>query len=146
MKTYEDYDFEIENTPSNVKRVRDIVKELGFIKIGSDIGRGIKTTYYVHSRDRDNYTDVVPSYFVIQWAVKYGEKFAFSPAREKAGIGCDLKSGRFEKALKELWYTIDMHHEDDMLPILALILMFWSVCLFMTVFTTVKAITEYFLG
>jgi hypothetical protein len=102
MKTYEDYDFEIENTPSNVKRVRDIVKELGFIKIGSDIGRGIKTTYYVHSRDRDNYTDVVPSYFVIQWAVKYGEKFAFSPAREKAGIGCDLKSGRFEKALKEL--------------------------------------------
>lgn len=39
-----------------------------------------------------------------------------------------------------------MHHEDDMLPILALILMFWSVCLFMTVFTTVKAITEYFLG
>lgn len=99
---YEDYDIEIENTPSNVKQVRDIVKELGFIKIGSDNGRGIKTTYYVHSRDRDNYSDVVPSYFVIQWAVKYGDKFAFSPAREKAGTGCDLRSGRLEKILKEL--------------------------------------------
>jgi hypothetical protein len=95
-------DIEIENTPSNVKRVRDIVKELGFIKIGSDSGRGIKTTYYVHSRDKDNESDVVPSYFVIQWAVQYGDRFAFSPRRESSRIGCDLKSGRFEKIIKEL--------------------------------------------
>ena len=97
-----DSDIEIENTPSNVKRVRDIVKDLGFIKAGSCNGRGIKTTYYIHSRDKDNESSTVPSYFVIQWAVKYGDKFAFSPAREKAGIGCDLRSGRFEKIIKEL--------------------------------------------
>ena len=99
---YEDNDIEIENTPSNVKKVRDIVKELGFIKIGSDNGRGIKMTYYVHSRDKDNEAVSIPSYFTIQWAVKYDDTFAFSPMRENSGIGCDLKSGRFEKILKEL--------------------------------------------
>jgi hypothetical protein len=96
---YGDKDIEIEHTPGNVKRVRDIVKELGFTKTGSDNGRGIKSTYYVHSRDKDK--EDWPSYFVIQWAVKYDDKFAFSPMRESSGLGCDLKSGRFEKILKE---------------------------------------------
>jgi len=100
---YEDNDIEIENTPENVKRVRDIVKSHGFIKRGSSNGRGIKMTYYVHSRDKDNEADIIPSYFTIQWAVKYDDKFAFSPMRENSGIGCDLKSGRFEKILKELY-------------------------------------------
>ena len=104
MQTYDIYDsdIEIENTPSNAKRVRSIVKELGFINEGSCNARGIKTTYYIHSRDRDNVSSIVPSYFVIQWAAKYGDKFGFSPMREEAGIGCDLKSGRFEKFIKEL--------------------------------------------
>ena len=99
---YNDKNIEIENTPSNVKKVRDIIKELGFIKIGSDNGRGIKMTYYVHSRDKDNEAVSIPSYFTIQWAVKYDDKFAFSPMRENSGLGCDLKSGRFVKILKEL--------------------------------------------
>ena len=99
---YNDKDIEIENTPSNVKKVRDIVKDLGFIKLGSSNGRGVKMTYYIHSRDKDNKAVSIPSYFTIQWAVKYDNKYAFSPMRENSGIGCDLKSGRFEKILKEL--------------------------------------------
>jgi hypothetical protein len=98
---YGDKDIEIENTPANVKKVKDIVDSLGFIKIGSDNGRGIKMTYYVHSRDKDN-VDTCSSYFTIQWAGKYEDKFAFSPMRESSGLGCDLKSGKFVKILKEL--------------------------------------------
>lgn len=98
---YEDTDIEIENTPVNVKRVKEIVGNLGFIKIGSDNSRGIKTTYYIHSRDKLS-QDTAPSYFTIQWAIKYGEEFAFSPMRKSSGLGCDLRSGRFEKVLKEL--------------------------------------------
>jgi hypothetical protein len=98
---YGDKDIEIENTPANVKKVKDIVESLGFIKIGSDNGRGIKMTYYVHSRDKDN-VDTCSSYFTIQWTGKYEDKFAFSPMRESSGLGCDLKSGKFVKILKEL--------------------------------------------
>ena len=98
---YKDKDIEIENTPANVKKVKDIVESLGFIKIGSDNGRGIKMTYYVHSRDKDN-VDTCTSYFTIQWASKYDDRFAFSPFRESSGLGCDLRSGRFVKILKEL--------------------------------------------
>ena len=98
---YGDKDIEIENTPANVKKVKDIVESLGFIKIGADNSRGIKMTHYIHSRDKDN-VDTCTSYFPIQWASKYGDKFAFSPFRERSGLGCDLRSGRFEKILKEL--------------------------------------------
>ena len=37
-----------------------------------------------------------------------------------------------------------MHHTDNYLPVFILFMLFWAFCIFMTVFTTVSALVEYF--
>jgi hypothetical protein len=91
-------DIEILDTPKNNKKVRALIKEYGFVKLGGGIDRGGKMYYYAHPSEYSLKKDYNESYFVIQWAGRYG----FSPLREDSGLGCDLESGRLERILKEI--------------------------------------------
>ena len=91
----EDNSIEVENTQENVKRVRELVKEYGFLKEGRNVGRGGIMSYYFHSKNED-------LRFNIQWAYRMNNEFCFSPMRNTSELGCDLESGRFERVLKVL--------------------------------------------